>query len=234
MNCKKYRKMLHLNRPGELLQSERLELEQHLSICDECAKLQKEISRDAEIIKELRRTKVAVPDAPQLTNDILYHIKSLHVDRKIKRSRWSDQLFFQFALPRLRFVLAAFIVIITLGFFAQEVVILRRISKLEKQLAEKPTTPSPLVRESMEVNSFLKNLDHIATIKNDKMLINKQALEILLKSYNELKISNKILLQYLQDHKAEIEGLNEKSINLDKIKEMLKRDKRLRQLIRES
>lgn len=234
MSCKKYQKMLFLNRSGELSQSEILQLQHHLSTCTACAALQNKINHDAEMIKNIRQTKISVPNAPQMTDDILSLTNIQQFAGKAKNNSRTDHLSSQFALPRLRIVLAVFVFLITVGFLAQEMVILGRISKLEKQLADKTATPSRVVRESMDMNSFIKRLDHIATIKDDKMLIDKQALETLLQSYRELKINNKILLQYLQDHQTEFEGLNEKNVDLDEIRKMIQKDKRLRQLIRES
>jgi len=226
--------MLFLDRPGELSQSEQKELQQHLLTCTACAKLQEKIENDAAIIERLRQTAVNVPNAFQLTDDILYSVKLQRRALNIQRKRWINNLFPRFTLPRLRFVLTTFVVLIIAGFLGQEVMILGRISKLEKQLADKPTVQSHDIHESAAMKSFLKNLDQLALVKDDKILVNKKSLETLLKSYGELKMSNRILLQYLQDHKAEIEGFYEKSINPDQIEKVLKKDKRFRQLIRES
>ncbi len=234
MSCRKYKKMLFLDRPGELSPGEQKELQRHLLTCAACTKLQEKIENDKAIIERLRQTAANVPNAPQLTDDILAGIRLQRRATNIPKKHRTDIISARLTLPRLRFILTTFVILILAAFLGQEVMILGRISKLEKQLADKPTVQSHDIQESAVLKSFLKNLNQLDLVKDDKILVNKKSLETLLKSYGELKMSNRILLQYLQDHKAEIEGFYEKSINPDQIEKVLKKDKRFRQLIRES
>ena len=129
MNCDGYRRMLYLYRQGELTNREAEELVQHLHSCESCRMEQERIGAVDEIVRRLRSQTPAIEDPNLMTSRVMAKIRS--VENEDASPGMLDQLLEFFALPHIRIIASAFIILVTGTFLFQYVALFSDIHTLE-------------------------------------------------------------------------------------------------------
>lgn len=205
MKCKDFQKLLHLNREGERSPGQEKKLARHLRHCQVCANEKLKIEKIDKQIASARETIPQHPKPQELTLRIMDSIQQLKraaqaSPREAKRTPWFDWLF----QPKVRFALVSIVLLIIGVFIFQGTMILHRISRLEKKMAQQSEKPSPsslnfIVSKKMlrtGINRALENVDHMydryENLPDDKVIIDKKTLRLLLE----------LLINQLQDDKS--------------------------------
>lgn len=136
MNCAEAKRYITSAREGEMSPGETRRLAGHLRTCPACAaeraaflKQERTLARLRSIVPEMKN-----PDAS--LQAILERVRREESRRgAVDAGTLLDKLIAIFEVPRLRYVLAAFVVIMVTGFVIQQVTILRSVSALEARLS---------------------------------------------------------------------------------------------------
>jgi hypothetical protein len=143
MSCKRFQRMLHLNRPGELSENEAEELSQHLKTCPECSEEFRRIQA-ADRILDLLRAQVPVLAQPDdLVEDVLSGIGRSPAEA-VRRFNdglpgWLIDLLLS---PAVRFGTAGLAVFAVGLFMIQEVALLVSVNALEEKIGGRSSRPS--------------------------------------------------------------------------------------------
>ncbi len=136
MNCAEAKRCITSAREGEMSPEESRRLAGHLRTCPACAaeraaflKQERALARLRSIVPEMKN-----PDAS--LQAILERVRREESRRGgVDAGSILDKLIALFETPRLRYVLAAFVIIMVTGFVIQQVTILRNVSALEARLS---------------------------------------------------------------------------------------------------
>ena len=208
MKCKDFQKLLHLNREGERSFRQEKKLARHLRRCRVCANEKFKIEKINKMTAIARETIPRHSNPQELTNRIMNSIDQLEKATQTplipaKRTPWFDWLW----LPKVRFALVCVVLLIMGVFIYQGTVILHRISALEKKMAlqsEKPSPSSanfillkkllyPGIRQTLENADQM--LDMYENLPDDKVIIDKNTLRLLLKLLRDRLRDEEILLK---------------------------------------
>jgi len=164
MSCERYQRLLHLNRSGEISKHEADELRQHLRLCEECSLELQRIERADGFIDRLGAFSPAPKNPEKLTADILRRVRAESTAPKSLIPL--DRLLDFFLLPSVRYSTVAIVLLITMTFMTQLLVMLNDISDLELRMA------SPLRNKAAEATYTMqsKTLQGVAESERGKFL----------------------------------------------------------------
>lgn len=244
MKCIDYQKWLHLNREGELSALQKSRLARHLHHCEVCSREKKKIEKAHRLIRIAGDT-ISLPSAPrQLTNSILNAVErekaaEVETNRSLacQKISWIDRL----RMPKIRFALAA-LGVVTIGVFLfQGALILHRISRLEKKIAVQSGRHSQYVSSTAAskqwvragIQRALKSADHMyENLPDDKVIIDKAALQLLLSLLKDRLQGDEKLLQKLREIMPPSEGIDfSDGIKKEELKRILEKKETILQKI---
>ena len=136
MSCTKYRRMLHLHRPGELSSRELASLSRHLATCAACAEEQKEVQAADHLLQRVRSMELASEEPDTVTAGVLAALQPrptaavMRVTPSIL-SRFADLVL----APATRYATVALASAFAVLFFAQGIETLRAVSTLERSIS---------------------------------------------------------------------------------------------------
>ena len=149
MSCERYQRLLHLNRSGEISTQEADELRQHLRLCERCALEFQRIERADGFIDRLAAFSPVPKNPEQLTTDILRRVRAESTTSRPLTP--FDRILDFFLIPSVRYSSVTIVVLITLTFATQVVMMMDDISNLERHMA------SPIRMETAEATYSLKS-----------------------------------------------------------------------------
>ena len=217
MRCKKYRKLLHLNRPGELTERQQMRLARHLAHCQDCAAELRRIQNADATLRQLREFKPELKEPEKLTNEIVQEARGIKSTmRRNPFENFVDGLLDIIEAPKVRFAMAGFVILLVASFFIQEFTVLYRISNLEKRVAMQHKnqdsrydkvlaganalyTYSTSTRQ--EIYSDLVPLHQ--KIDEDLIIVDKKRLASLVETNLKLRKTNKLLLKVIEEISSE-------------------------------
>lgn len=248
MSCKKYEKLLYLNRAGELSDSEKKLLEQHLRECGACRDFNHAIRQSVSALSSL---KSAVPklDQPELlTKAILMQIarpkrSTQKLSLRDRIGRLSDWI----ATAKIRWASALVIVLLLGVLVVQQLQIIYRISRLEEKVAGESRLAA--IDQGALVNRFLDQRDLISAddlrlrksdslayfrLPEDWVIVRKQDLQAWLEYYEALRRTNEATLSRLESGLSNIEGVSIKDgLNQREVRLLFKKKKEIARLLAE-
>ncbi len=164
MSCERYRRLLHLNRSGEISKQEADELRQHVRLCERCAIELQRIERTDGFIDRLGTYSPAPANAEKLTSEILRRVRA---EASAPRALTTvDRLLDFFLLPSVRYSTVAIVLFISATFMTQLLTMLNDISDLEQRMI------SPMRNEAAEATYTMqsKTLQEAAQSETGKPL----------------------------------------------------------------
>ncbi len=218
MGCKRYQKLAHLNRPGELSPGQAEALERHLKRCPACAAVRDGVNRMEGLLDAARLETPRTADPAGLAERIASAVESTSrgkTGRTIKRVGSIKGIlplidgFSRHEAARPVFAVAA--VLIAGVFFIQEATVLKRLSRLEKRMAAVSGEPSFTVRLN-ELNEWsgarpLKAPVSMRHQAGDEWIsVRKKDLEKLLDDYENARRLNGVPADVVQKYRPQING----------------------------
>jgi hypothetical protein len=172
MSCKRYQRLLHLNRSGEISSQEADELRQHLRLCERCALEFQRIERADGFVDRLGGFSPAPRNPEKLTADILRRVRAEAATPRPSNS--FDRVLDFFLIPSVRYSTVAIILLVTLTFMTQLVMMLNDVSDLEQRMA------TPIRNEGTEATYTLqsKTLQGVAKSETGKSLQENVSLSV--------------------------------------------------------
>ena len=246
MSCKKYEKLLYLNRAGEPSGSEKKLLELHVRGCEACRDRYHSMRRSLVALKLLQE---AVPklDQPELlTKAILRQIaRPNRSNQEYSLRDRIDRLSGRIATPPIRWA-SALVIILLLGVLVmQQFQIIYRISRLEEKVASESQLAA--INQDALVNRFLDQSDLIRAddlrlrksdslayfrLPEDWVIVRKQELQAWIESYETLRRTNEAALSRLVTGLSHIEGVSIKDgLNQREVRLLFKKKKEIARLI---
>lgn len=156
MSCKRYQRLLHLNRSGEISTHEADELRQHLRLCEQCSLELQRIQRADGFIERLGIFSPSPANSEKLTADILRRVRAESAAPQSRNPL--DRFLDFFLLPSIRYATVTIVFVITMTFMTQLLVMMNNISDLEQRMA------SPIRHEATEATYTMqsKTLQEVA------------------------------------------------------------------------
>ena len=211
MKCDYYIKLIHLNRPGELKESEQKKLKNHLRICPDCRKVKQELEKMSAAVIAVKENEPVISDPKKLTANIIQEIKQLEKKKIKKHNPILYNILDIFSRERFRYSLAAVVSGILLIFLIQQIYIINKISGLEQKVStvssretgdDSIIISSESIRKIFDVSKFpqLENTDlYRQLINNETITIDRRFLESLMEKYKTLESENLILKLIIRD-----------------------------------
>lgn len=218
MKCREYKKWIYLNNTNELLEWEKIKLDEHLKTCSSCRLLFDNNDTSRHFIKKLNKIEPLLTYPDKLTSDIMIAIneKGKYADVKIRLNMLLD-----FILSYKVRILAFSIVIALISLFSyQQLHIIYKLDRMESQIsAQSNNNRESLQNLSLRNNLMIKEL--VMNTDDELIFLDNESLDYLLKSYKDLKTDHNELLELLNENIDGIEkGLTKKDIQ--KLKKLLK------------
>ena len=220
MKCREYKKWIHLNNTNELLDWEKIKLDEHLKTCSSCRQLFDNNEPSKRLIQKLNKIEPVLTYPDKLTSDImnLVNKKEQHLGFRIN----FDFLLDYILSYKVR-ILAFSIVIILVSLFSyQQLHIIYKLDRMERQIATQSTYNRNSVQNiSLRNNRMIKNL--VMNTDNELIFLDDKSLDHLLKSYSDLKTDHDELLELLNKNLKTLEKKLSKK-DIQKLKQLLKED----------
>lgn len=234
MNCKYYRKLLYLNRPGELTERQQNKLNRHLSTCSRCAAERIKIEKMNDFIALAGQTKPVQPEPGLITAGIMRAVRNMNAAPR-------KNLLDFFSFPRTRLALIGMSAVLVGMFLMQEFLVLYRISKLEDKMARRTSEQTELIENRAQRYDrfitgqalhqgelFIAAWKADKTPDHDRVVVKKSTLLAWLKAYRELQQENKFLRKYLQEKLPGLEGISfEDGLDFEEINKIIKNKEHL-------
>lgn len=164
MSCERYQRLLHLNRPGEISTLEADELRRHLRSCEQCSLELQRIQRADGFLDRLEAFSPAPTNPDKLTADILRRVRAESTTRQSQNLL--DRFLNFFLIPSVRYASVSIVVLITITFMTQLLVMMNSIAGLEQRMA------LPVQRDATEATYTMqsKTLQEVANSERGKTL----------------------------------------------------------------
>jgi hypothetical protein len=224
MKCGNYQKWLYLFREGELSDRRKKKLERHLRRCKVCAGEKQRIETADSLIRIARDTVPRISNPRELTDGIMNAIEqstaaAIEESGRFARTThsWLDRL----RMPKVRVALATAAVVMMGMFVFQGALILHRISRLEEkitmQTGKQPRSSSktPALKHLARAGILraLRNADRMyENLPDDKVVIDKSTLQLLLKLLKDQLRGDDELLQYLRENIPLSDGIKKEEL----------------------
>jgi hypothetical protein len=142
MSCTKYRRMLHLHRPGELSEREQANLARHLATCAACTAEQQEVLAADRLFQQVRSMEPTAEGPDTITPRVLAALERRASPAQVKTktsiaTRLADMVF----APVTRYATVALATACIILFLAQSVATLRTVSTLDRSIAVRREGP---------------------------------------------------------------------------------------------
>ena len=217
MRCKKYQKLLHLNRPGELSERQQMRLTRHLAHCPTCAAAFRRIQNADATLRQLREFKPELKEPENLASEIVQEARGLKgMMRRNPFENFVVGILDIIEAPKVRYAMAGFIILLIASFFIQEFTVLYRISHLEKRVAMQQKNQDSIYDKVLagahslntfsatsrqELYSDLVQLHQ--KIDEDWIIVDKKRLASLVETNRKLRKTNKLLLKVIEEISSE-------------------------------
>jgi hypothetical protein len=164
MSCEQYRRLLHLNRAGEISGGEADDLRRHLRLCEKCSLELQRIERADGLIDHLRAFAPTPKNPEEMTADILRRVRAESTSPSSRNTL--DRILDFFLIPSVRYGTVTVVLIISTTFMAQLIATMNSISDLEHRMA------SPVRRGATEATYTVqsKTLEEVAKSDRGKSL----------------------------------------------------------------
>ena len=192
MSCERYQKLLHLNRSGELSHHEADELRQHVRLCERCALELQRIERADGFIDRLGAFSRAHSNPEKLTADILRRVRA--ESTTARPFGFLDRLLEFFLIPSVRYSTMAIILIVTVTFMAQLLMVMDDITGLEQRMASSGrnraaeatyTVQSKTLQDVATSERGTPLKDNVSlTVTNDKINVRAQDVDTFLSGHD--------------------------------------------------
>lgn len=220
MKCREYKKWIHLNNTNELLDWERIKLDEHLKTCSLCRQLFDGNETSKGFIQKLNKIEPLITYPDKLTSDIM---NAINEKEKYVGFRINFDFLFDYILSY-KVRILAFSIVIALGslFSYQQLHIIYKLDRMERQIATQSIdTRSAVQNISLRNNRMIKNL--VMNTDDELIFLDDKSLDHLLKSYSDLKTDHDELLELLNNNLRTLEKKLSKK-DIQKLKQLLKED----------
>ena len=140
MRCRSAERLLYLYRESELTPVQRSRLDRHLARCPACTETAGAIERSMAKVSALRSAGIPLPDPEALADLVMTRVSRMAQSGRVSRSRSYEPAWGGFTSQWLRPALASAAVLLIALLLAQELTALRRISRLERRIADLTVT----------------------------------------------------------------------------------------------
>ena len=226
MRCHNIIKLAYFE-DNELMNKDREKITKHLAKCDSCTQQFNEIRKSFAALSSLK-IEPTLHNPTSLTNDIMRSVRRFHVPHQ-QVLTFSEKVLDLMTHPKIRIAFGATLVMLLSIFCIQEATVHRRLYNLEQRIGRQmpgvTVSRSPLtsLRNKMELIDSQSNTEQI--------VIDKEALEKIVQSYNDLKIENKLLLKMLEEKSLTTAGISIKDgLTRDEIKHLINNDHILKEM----
>lgn len=220
MKCPEYKKWIYLNNIDELLDWEKIRLDEHLQTCSSCRQLFDNNETGKRFIQKLNKVEPLLTYPDKLTSDIMIAIneKGTYADVKIKLNMLLD-----FIISYKVRILAFSIVIVLISLFSyQQFHIIYKLDRMERQIATQSTDNIGSVQKlSLRNNLMIKEL--VMNTDDELIFLDNASIDYLLKSYKNLKTDHDELIELLNENMKNLEKKLSKK-DIQKLKQLLKED----------
>ncbi len=191
MSCERYQRLLHLNRSGEISKREADELRQHLRLCEKCSLELQRIARADGFIDRLAAFSPTPKNPEKLTADILRRVQA--ESSAPKPLNPLDRFLDFFLLPSVRYATVTIVLLVTMTFMIQLLVMMNNISDLEQRMA------SPARHGAAEATYRMqsKTLQEVAISERGKSLKENVSLTV---TNDRIDVSAKEVDTFLSDY----------------------------------
>ena len=164
MSCGQYQRLLHLNRSGEISRHEAEKLRQHLRSCEKCSLELQRIERADGFIDRLGAFSPTPKNLEKLTADILRRVRAESTAPTSLSPL--DRFLDSFLIPSVRYATVTIVLLVTMTFMTQLLVMMNNISNLEQRMA------SPTRHDATEASYTIqsKTLQEVAKSERGKSL----------------------------------------------------------------
>ena len=220
MKCREYKKWIHLNNTNELLDWEKIKLDEHLKTCSVCQELLSDIENKDLYIQKLKGVEPELTYPQALTSNVMQAIVSSE-----KTSILS--VFFTKILDLLlsyKVRILAFTILVGLIslFSYQQLFIINKLNQMEKKITLRYEDNEVPLRTPFVINNKLLK-EYASGTEDAQIVLDKRSLDRFLESYKDLKTDHDELLELLNDNLKNLEKkLSRKDIQ--KLKQLLKED----------
>lgn len=226
MKCDNIKKWIHLNKSDELIETEKIMLDEHISNCDSCRNLLKDVKTADKLIQDLKNIEPELTYPQVLTSNIMQSIADSEKSSKISFSLIG---MFELLLSNKIRVLAYTIVIGLIALFSyQQLFIINKLEQMERKIAVKSDENPEFLRLSPVINNKLLK-EFASGIENEQILLDKKSLEQFLETYKDLKTDHDNLLELLNENIKNLERKLSKN-DIKKLKQLLKDDELVKNL----
>lgn len=199
MKCRKYQRLLHLNRTGEISEREAEQLRQHLAVCKRCSLELQRIQQVETKIEQLRKAVPAISNPDKLATDIMRQVRAdANESRSLNPLDWILDFFGRSAV---RYAAVAVIVLVTASFLLQLLTTLEGVYTLEQRIASSDqstagsgpiyTVESKSLKEianSKSVKPLIRDLP--CSVSDGSVSVRAKDIESILSTYNLKDLSS--------------------------------------------
>jgi hypothetical protein len=220
MKCNNIKGLIHLNKFGELSNTEKVNFEQHINTCDACTELVKSIENADKYIQNLQKIEPELTYPQVLTSNIM---QSINNSETSKQYSLISNGFFEILFSNKVKILAYTIIIGLIGLFSyQQLFIINKLNQMEKSIAVKVDENIDLLKTPYNVNTRLLK-DFATGIEDEQVVLDKKSVEQFIELYKDLKTDHNDLLEFLNSNIKNLERKLSKK-DLKKLKQLLKED----------
>ncbi len=187
MKCKDLEILFYLNRPDELSSQQLKTIENHISVCPNCARLKKRIDKTGSLYASIRKTKPEIADPEAITRSIMNRIQA-NLSKQTTTYNFIDAFASWFYKPLVKFSLLFILFIMIGSFLEQQVKMTDSISRLENQINN--YVPSIKINRK----GILKRLRKIPSSANTKSIKNQINFFELKRSIKHIGIINRLAI----------------------------------------
>ena len=210
-SCIKYEKWLYLYRQGELNEKQSRLFEQHLSGCESCRHVLRDLGFQSDFVGKWQAHTAEISAPGEMTREIM---DSVRIYRHLTPQRFSDRILDLFSMPRVQLAMLTVVVILAGFLLIQEGFVMYRIANLEQRMRytgnTKPETDYRRVVGHLDRQLTYLPGELIKSYSNDYIVVDKQSLQDVLDRQNRLILQNEKLLTILEKEYPELARMMDK------------------------
>jgi hypothetical protein len=224
MRCR-IKKIIYL-KESERTDKQQKKLEHHLKKCPSCKMMIEELNQHPSLLSSIKEEPV-LKNPGALTNDIIRSIRRSKYE--LHHSKVPERTLLDFMTSRsVRFALGTMFLILVALFSVQEAKIVKQLHHLERRMARQSSSSLTVEGSHFNVRQQINKLN--SDIDKDHIVIDTEALESLLQSYDKLKIENKLLLKLLEEKSLTTAGVTlEDGLTRDELRTLVNNEDLLRE-----
>ena len=225
MRCRTAERLLHLHREGELTAAELRRLDNHLGVCSACSADAIRIRDALRQIDHLREVAPETSDPTRMTESVMTRIRYLEGGVRVRTGHGIRSMAVQGFRHRFQPIVAVAAILLAVGILAEGMMILERITLLEKRLEEH--RPAAGITATMDVTAedFDRGLQRLRDLEAGNIIgrsrasdpdawivIRRSDLRRVLDRYGRSDISPETLMRELTRQLPGLPGLGEITI----------------------